>query len=156
MGRHTGFALGLPLLCGLVVATLTPIPVAAQTAVIVNPDSELRELSLPELRDLFLGRADAVGNDLRPVLLENRELRDDFYDLAFDMSVREVKRRWIAVVLSGGNARPPEDLPDDEILARVADTDNALSFVDLSAVDASVRVVLIDGSLPDDAAYPVR
>ena len=144
------------LFCILVGWMVAPSSASAQIAIITHPEGAVTEMSLAQLRDLFLGRAEAAPNGARVVLFENRELRASFYELAFELGVRDVKRRWISVVLSGGNATPPEEMDADEVVARVAMTEDAMAFVDVSRVDPSVRVVRIDGLLPGDPEYPVR
>ena len=132
-----------------------PVASGAQIAVIAHPDSEVTELSSAELRDLFVGRA-ATAGDAPVVLFENRGLRERFYPVACGMGVRDVKRRWITVVLSGGGAEPPVEVEAEEVVERVAETPRSLSFVELARVDGSVRVVRIDGRSPGDAEYPLR
>lgn len=130
-----------------------------QIAVIANVDTEIEDIRLAELRDLFLGRPTSVSS--RPVVLfENRDVRERFYRSAFSMGVREVKQRWIQVVLTGGRMQPPVELDADEVLSRVAETSGAIAFVDAvpTAVPTgdSVRVVRIDGRLPGEPGYPLR
>lgn len=126
-----------------------------QIAVIANVDTEIEDIRLSELRDLFLGRPTRVSS--QPVVLfENRDVRERFYRSALSMGVRQVKQRWIQVVLTGGRMQPPVELDADEVIARVAETSGAIAFVDGLPTNESVRVVRIDGRLPGEPDYPLR
>lgn len=127
----------------------------AQVAVIANVDTEIEDIRLGELRDLFLGRPTNVS--AQPVVLfENRAVREQFYRSALSMGVREVKQRWIQVVLTGGRMQPPVEVDADEVVSLVAETSGAIAFVDSPPENEEVRVLRIDGHLPGEAGYPLR
>lgn len=146
----------LPLLCCIVGLLAGGAESAgAQIAVIANVDTEIEDLRLAELRDLFLGRPTSLSS--RPVvLIENRDVREQFYRSALSMGVREVKQRWIQVVLTGGRMRPPVEVDADDVVSLVAETSGAIAFVDAPPEHEDVRVIRIEGYLPGEAGYPLR
>ncbi len=140
----------------LLVASLVP-HTAAQMAVIVHRDNPTRDLSVDALRRLYLGQTTTFSNGERVALLECTPLQKTFYEKALGMSPELVHRRWIGLVFQGEGATPPQPMHDTEATKRfVAEHPGAIGFVELRAVDATVRVVTIGGRSPSDATYPLR
>ncbi len=146
---------GVTLLSAIVlIAGVLPARISGQMAVVANVDTEIDDVRLTELRDLFLGRPTDIS--ARPVVLfENRDIREQFYRSAFSMGVREVKQRWIQVVLTGGRTQPPVEVDADEVMSLVSETSGAIAFVASASATGSVRVVRIDGRLPGEPGYPL-
>ena len=80
-----------------------------------------------------------------------------FFDAALGMSTDLFQRHWMELVFQGQDATPPKAIAVQSELNRfVAEHLGALAFIDISAVDQSVKVVTIDGRAPADAAYRLR
>jgi ABC-type phosphate transport system substrate-binding protein len=134
-----------------------PSVTEAQIVVVVNPSNPLRDLSLEELRRLYLGRTTTFRQNLPVILLEQAELRKAFYPAALGMNEGRIKRHWIGVVFSGESAIPPKTISGSDALKHlVAQTPGAIGFLDFPAADRSVRVLTINGLRPVDASYPLR
>jgi ABC-type phosphate transport system substrate-binding protein len=147
----------LALLSGTLLGTSLPREARAQLVVVVNPHNPVRNLSIEELRRLYLGRATTFRQNQPVLLLEHAEARDAFYQAALGMNEARVKRHWIGIVFSGETATPPQAIAAVEDLKRVvAQNVGAIGFLDLSAADQSVKVLTINGLRPGDAGYPLR
>lgn len=60
-------------------------------------------------------------------------------------SAVEVKAHWSKLIFTG-RGRPPQKLSGDEaVRRRVAEDSSAIGYIDIRAVDSSVRVLRIDG-----------
>jgi hypothetical protein len=129
---------------------------AAQLAVITNPGTNLPALSLDDLRRLFLGQTTRTGGT-RVLLIDTAPARGAFYRAVAQMSEAQVDRAWLAVVFQGGDATPPRKFPTAEEARRfVAEHPGAIGFIPLEALDASVKVVAINGFTPRQPGYPIR
>ncbi len=123
--------------------------------IITHPDSPVDTMTLAEARDIFLGRSSRLDDE--PVaLIENAGERERFYEELLSMSLNRLKRHWISLVLSGKNVVPPKTVDARDVLGEVARVRRSLSFVTLSAVDPSVKVLALDGFRPGEPGYPLH
>jgi len=128
--------------------------------------AELEELTLPLLRQLYLGRRTRVGGrrihwfELPPGSAAHRA----FARLALGRSERELERYWLEQALSGGPL-PPREIPTDaELVRRVAARAGALAYLEWEALArlprAGVKVIPLRVGerrlLPGDPGYPLR
>ena len=135
--------------------------------VIANHElAELEELSLPLLRQLYLGRRTRVDGrrihwfELPPGSASHRS----FTRLALELSERELERDWLEQALSGGPL-PPREIPTaGELVRRVATRQGALAYLEWKVLrslpKAGVKVIPLRVGerrlLPDDPGYPLR
>lgn len=131
------------------VASAFPAATATDTLVIVvSAGSPLTGMSQSHLIDMYLGRATRFP-DGRPVVPLDQEYgasaRDRFYTEFVGRTPAEVKAHWSKLIFTG-RGRPPQRLTGDEaVRRRVAEDASAIGYIDISAVDASVRILRIDG-----------
>jgi ABC-type phosphate transport system substrate-binding protein len=148
----------LPVLlaCSLLTPSL-PRDARAQIVVIVNPRNPVKDLSLEELRRLYLGRTTTFRQNLPVSLMEQAVVSDAFYQAALGMNEARVRRHWIGIVFSGETAKPPRSFTAAEDLKRaVAENPGAIAFIDLAETDSDMKVLTINGRRPDDERYPLR
>lgn len=125
------------LLTAAVVGLACSVAAAADLVVIGHPSSS--ELTKKEVADLYLGRT--RGKTLLDQS-ENGDLYGAFYRQATGRSVAQVKSTWARLVFSG-SAQLPEQLPNSAAVKQaVADDPNAIGYIEKSAVDGSVKVLL--------------
>jgi hypothetical protein len=162
--KQFGWARGLVLLA--VCATLWPATFRAQTqggssvAVIVNGDTPVSDLSLDEVRKIFLGDRQYWTAKLPVVLLirapEARE-RDVALQAIYRMSEVQFKRYWIAKVFRAESGTAPRVVySNDSANDLTAAIPGAITLVDARDVRPGVKIIRIDGYLPSDAAYPLK
>lgn len=129
----------------------------AQIVVVVNRENPRGNLSLPDLRDLFLGALTQFKGGERVVLLESSGPRQRFYDAVLHMSEDRVKRHWIGLVFSGEGVVPPREFREPaDLVHYVAGHPGAVGFVPAAAADSTVKIILIEGLAPGDPRYPIR
>ena len=69
-------------------------------------------------------------------------MRDAFYTKVTSKSAAQVKAAWSRLVFSG-KATPPKEVGSSaEVKKLVASNQNAVGYIEKSAVDASVKVLL--------------
>ncbi len=107
-------------------------------------------ISLPLLRQLYLGRRSRLGGervecfDLAP----GDPVREGFSRSVFHQSERELQNYWVEQALTGGHLPPREATSVEEMLRRVAERPGAIGYVDLARLQAlappGVRVLSIE------------
>ena len=109
----------------------------AQVAVVMNASAA--PLTQEQVSNIFLGRSP----DFKPVdLPESAPVRATFYKKATDRDVAQVKAVWSRLVFSG-KAAPPKEVADAAAVKAAVKADpKAIGYIEKSAVDASVKVVL--------------
>jgi hypothetical protein len=153
-GRHSHRAL-----TGLLLLLLALLPEAAytQVALVVNRKNPVANLTLEQLRRLYLGTSKTFPGGIRVTLIEFPVLRVRFYRTLLGMTDDQLKRHWMAIVFAGEGTSPPKEIAGPDDLRRfVAEHAGALAFLPLVDVDGSVKVVAIGGVNPGDANYPLR
>lgn len=125
------------LLAATLLGLLSSLTMAAEIAIVGHPSSA--SLTQKEVADLYLGRTRGKTLLDQP---ESSDLYADFYRQATGRSVAQVKSTWARLVFSG-SAQLPEQLPNSAAVKQaVADNQNAVGYIEKSAVDSSVKVLL--------------
>ena len=129
----------------------------APIAVVVHPSSPLSDITLEDLRRLFLGSTTSLENGERVELLGMAPNRTRFYRAALGMSEDRLKRHWISRVFAGQAGTPPQEFRNEEdLLDFVASHPGAVAFIDVRAVTGDVKLVRVDGRTPADDGYAIR
>ena len=129
-------------------------------AVIVNPDTPVTDLSLEDVRKIFLGERQ-YWNAKMPVMLliaapGTRE-RDVVLKLVYQMEEVQFKRYWIAKIFRAESATAPKIVYSDEVANELtASIPGAIAVIDARDVGARVKVLRIDGQLPGQPDYTLK
>lgn len=123
---------------GWAVAALLCGHAQAQVAVVMAPGAA--SISREQVANLYLGRS----AELRLFdLPEGHATRDLFYKKAAERDPAQVKAVWSRIVFSG-RGTPPREMADAAAIKKAVAADpKAVGYIDKSAVDASVKVVLL-------------
>lgn len=110
---------------------------AADLVVVGHPGAA--PLTKDQVADLFLGK----GQGLTPVdQSDGSPLYAEFYRKASGRDTAQVKATWARVVFSG-KGQAPRQLPDSAAVKKAVAADpKAVGYIEKSAVDASVKVLL--------------
>jgi len=118
----------------------------SQVAVIVSPKSPLTALTADQAAAIFMGRSATLpsGATATPAdLPDTSGVREQFYSKAAGKSAAQVKAAWSRLTFSG-KATPPKEIPSAaEVKKFVAANPDAIGYIEKSAVDATVKVVLV-------------
>jgi ABC-type phosphate transport system substrate-binding protein len=119
---------------------------SAQVAVIVNPKNPLASMTPEQVAAIFLGKTATLpsGSTAVPAdLPESSTAREMFYSKAANKSSAQVKATWARLTFSG-KATPPKEVPTAaDVKKHVANNPDAIGYIEKSAVDGTVKVVLI-------------
>ena len=117
----------------------------AQVAVVVNPKSPTASMTAEQVSAIFLGKSNTLpsGAAAAPVdQPESAAVREAFYTKVTGKSGAQVKAAWSRLVFSG-KATPPKEVGSSaEVKKFVAGNPDGIGYIEKSAVDGSVKVVL--------------
>ncbi len=117
----------------------------AQVAVIVNSKSPTASMTADQVATIFLGKSNVLPSGAAAAatdLPDGSAVRDQFYSKVTGKQGPQVKAAWSRLVFSG-KATPPKELASAaEVKKFVAANPDAIGYIEKSAVDGSVKVVL--------------
>jgi ABC-type phosphate transport system substrate-binding protein len=112
----------------------------AELVVIVSSANPTATLTPAQVSEVFLG----VDNKFSPVdLPESAPQRATFYTKVTGRTLAQIKATWSRLIFSGAAAPPTVANSEVDAKTKVAADKNAIGYVDRSAVDASVKVVMV-------------
>jgi len=134
--------LTLPLLLAMSAVTASA---HADVVVIVSAKSHITKLTAEQTARIFLGKASNFPDDGDAVPVDQSEgsaIRDEFYSKVVHKNSSQLSAYWAKVIFTG-DGRPPEKLESNVAVRKaVAKNPNVIGYIDKSAVDKSVRVIL--------------
>lgn len=128
-----------------VLACLTSQVAFAQVAVVVSVKSPVGTLTSDQVSGVYLGRNNSVPGGGSAVLVdlpESNPSREQFYTKATGKTGAQVKATWARLTFSGKGVPPKELATSADVKKFVAANPDAIGYIEKSAVDATVKVVL--------------
>ena len=119
---------------------------AADLVVIVSARSPVTTLRADQVAAIFLGQTPRFPDGGEAVPLDQRlgsPLRDNFYTRVTGKSPALLKAYWSKMVFTGRGQPPGEAIDNAAVRRQVADNPDLIGYIDRSALDASVRPVLM-------------
>jgi ABC-type phosphate transport system substrate-binding protein len=117
---------------------------AADVVVVVSARNPVTKLSENQVVDLFLGKASRFpdGSQALPIdQVEGSPEREEFYQQITGKSAAQLKAYWSKIIFTG-RGQPPRELSSGiEVRKFIAANPDAIGYIDMNLVDASVRVV---------------
>ncbi|GJI89853.1 phosphate ABC transporter substrate-binding protein [Duganella hordei] len=118
----------------------------AELVVIVSARNPLSVLRPEQVVDIFLAQTGRFPGGDEAVALDlplGSPLRDEFYSRVAARSPALMKAYWTKMVFTG-RGQPPRELASSAAVRRmVADNPSMIGYIDRSALDASVKAVLV-------------
>jgi len=128
-------------------------------AIVVHPDTEIDNLTIGELRAIFLAEQQYWPDKSRIVLLvraPDAYERTFVLDRIYQMSETEFRRYWIAKMFRAEISSGPRVVFSTNMaLGLVTAIPGSITFIQASDVGPDVKVVRIDGKLPSEEDYPL-
>ncbi|NRR32029.1 hypothetical protein HSX11_17790 [Oxalobacteraceae bacterium] len=111
----------------------------AEIAVIVNPKNPATRMFSEQASQFFMGKSSMfVPFDQS----EKSAIRADFYQKIAGKDISQVKANWAKLVFTG-KATPPAELHSSaDVKKAVAADVNGIGYIEKSAVDDTVKVIL--------------
>lgn len=129
-------------------------------AIVVHPETSVSNLSMSQLRRVFLAEQQFWDDDSRITLLVRAPgayERDLVMDRLYRMSESQFRKYWIAKMFRAEVPSGPRIVFSSNMAVELVKAiPGSITFINAKEVDSSVKVVTIDGFGPEDAAYPLR
>src|SRR5438477_5524296 len=129
-------------------------------AVVVHPDTPISNLSLSDVRKVFLGDRQYWSTNIPVVLLIRAPVareRDVVLKIIYQMSESQFKQYWIAKIFRAEAATAPKVVYSNDMANQlITAIPGAIAFIDSKDVKPGSKVVRVDGRLPGEAGYPLR
>lgn len=119
-------------------AFILAAPAFAEVVVVVNP-ANADAVSKDQIAAIYLGKSTA----LTPVdQADGSAVRGEFYKKVADKDAAQAKALWSKLVFTG-KATPPKEVGSSaDVKKAVAANPKGIGYIEKSAVDATVKVVL--------------
>ena len=134
------------LLVALLFAACAGFVKADDLVVVVSARSPIDSLRADQVAAIFLGQAPRFPNGAVATALDQpigSFERDQFYLRVTGKTPALLKAYWSKMVFTG-RGQPPREVPDSSAVRRmVADNPALIGYIDRSALDGSVRPVLV-------------
>jgi ABC-type phosphate transport system substrate-binding protein len=138
----------------------TSPPKQGSLAIIVNQSNPVNDLSLAELRAVFLGERSHWPNGRRITLVMMEQGQPEREAILRDicrLSESDFRRRILQGLFTGEVLVSPKTLATPVGVRKfVFNVPGAIGYLRPEDVDASVKVIRVDGHLPSDAEYALR
>ncbi|MEH0165339.1 hypothetical protein ABT392_10745 [Paucibacter sp. JuS9] len=124
---------------------LAGVGAQAQVAVIVNSKNAAASMTADQVASIFLGKSSTLPNGATAAAVDQAEsaaVREHFYSKVTGKQAAQVKAAWSRIVFSGKGTPPKEMANSAEVKKFVAANPDAIGYIEKSAVDGSVKVVL--------------
>ena len=115
----------------------------AEVAIIVHPSNN-NSLDENSIKRIFLGKNKKFDNGNKIIPMNQNQganARTEFGKKVLSKSDSQLKAYWSKLIFTGKGTPPDEKSNDAEILKFIANTPDAIGYIDASAVDDSVKVV---------------
>ena len=117
----------------------------AAVVVVVSSRSSVKSLTAEQTTKIFLGKVVTFPNGQAAVPIDQPEgsaIRDEFYARVVHKNPSQLTAYWAKVIFTG-DGQPPSLLADSVAVRKaVSHNPNAIGYIEKSAVNRSVRVVL--------------
>ena len=128
-------------------------------AVFVSKDSSVKDLKMNDLRRIFTNADDSGFSSQRNVPFNHTARSTDrvgFDQVVLHMSPEEVSRFWIDRKIRG-LAGPPRAVDSlSQLLNLVSHTEGGISYARPGRIGSDVRVIRVNGKLPNEPGYPLE
>lgn len=126
--------------------SLGSVHAMAEVVAVVSAKSPVMALSKNQVTDIFLGKTSRFPDGALVVPVDQTEgssVRDEFYANVAGKSAAQIKAHWSKIIFTGRGQPPKEVANSNEVKKFLAGNPAAISYIDKSALDNSVRALTI-------------
>ena len=136
------------------------VTASSAIAIVVHKDTKVENLSLEDLRSIFLADQQFWQNRKRIILLvraPQSDERDFVLNRIYQMSEAQFRRYWIAKMFRAEVPRGPKIVFSTNMtLDLVVAIPGSISFMRADEVSDDVKLIRVDGKLPSEEGYPLQ
>jgi ABC-type phosphate transport system substrate-binding protein len=118
----------------------------AEVVIVVSAKSKISSMTLSQVAQIYLGKTNKLpdGRDAVPFdQAEGSEIRNEFYSKVTGKDPAQINAYWSKIIFTGDGQPPKVVTGNDSVKKAVAKNLNAVGYIDKSAVDKKVKVILI-------------
>ena len=167
MHRRPSIAPGLPLACLLLLLAVGSATAAAAqsaagegVAIVVHPATAVDDLTLDQLRRIFMADQQFWGDRSRITLLVRAPAayeRAVVLNVIYRMGEDEFRKYWVGKMFRAEVPAGPKIVYSSEMAGELVTViPGAITFVPAGDVMPGAKVVRINGRLPGQAGYPLQ
>ena len=114
-------------------------------AIVVNPASSIQKASKEDVQQLFLGKRNEIDGQASRALDqdEGSSSREEFYEKVIEKTEAETTAYWSRLIFTGKGMPPDKVMDDAEVIEMVSEDEDLVGYVNPSAVDETVKVILV-------------
>jgi hypothetical protein len=129
-------------------------------AIVVHPEASVTELSMKQLRRIFLAEQQFWADKSRITLLISAPgalERDLVLDLIYQMNEDQFRQYWIAKMFRAEVPSGPKIVFSTNMaIDLVTAINGSITFINVAELGPEARVLPIDGLMPGDEGYPLK
>jgi len=129
-------------------------------AVVVNPSTPVTEMSLAEVRKVFLGDRQYWNSSMPVVLLVRAPVareREVVLRTIYQMGESQFKQYWVAKIFRSEVVSAPKIVYSEDMTKELLSAiPGGIAFLAAKDVGPELRVVKVDGKLPGEPGYPLH
>lgn len=117
----------------------------AETAVIVSSSNTNASVSTSDISKIFLGKSKSFPDGSQATPIDHKDgttTREAFNEKVLGKSASQLKSYWSRLIFTGKGTPPKQYASDAEVKAAVSSDPSLIGYIDSSAVDGTVKVVL--------------
>lgn len=117
----------------------------AEVVVVVSAKSKISSLTVSQVAQIFLGKTSKFpdGKDAIPLdQLEGSDIRNEFYAKVTGKDPAQINAYWSKIIFTGDGQPPKVVTGNDSVKKAVIKNLNTIGYIDRSAVDKKVKVIL--------------
>jgi len=144
-----------------VLLTLACVAVAQtksnDVAVVTNPSTPVSELSLAEVRKIFLGERQYWNSSMPVVVLVRAPVareREVVLKTIYQMNENQFKQYWVAKIFRSEAVSAPKIVYSSDMTMQLLTViPGSIAFMQAKDVGSGVKVLKVDGQLPGESGY---
>ena len=119
----------------------------ADIAIVVHPDAKIDRLNVNEVKRIYLSKMKVFPGTNVEVFPIDQDGSSDIYAEFIKVALRKTESQlvsyWSRMMFTGGGAMPkPTENGDEGVISLISENPNFIGYIDKSAVDNRVKVVL--------------
>jgi len=123
---------------------LFSFPLSADIVVIGHLQNTNPMMTAREVQDIYMGRQRTLADNSIAYPVDNKNLRNEFYTLLVNRPIEQVNAYWARLKFSGQRTQPEILLGTAEIISKIRNNKNAISYVNKQDVkESEVRILFI-------------
>jgi len=145
----------------LIVAQITMAQTkSSDVAVVTNRSTPVSELSLAEVRKIFLGERQYWNSNMPVVVLVRAPVareREVVLKNIYQMNENQFKQYWVAKIFRSEAVSAPKIVySSDMTMQLLSAIPGSIAFMQAKDVGPGVKVLKVDGLLPGESGYKLR